>query len=79
MLIVEDVVTKGGRVAETMEIARQHNAEIAGVAMMVDRSDGKLQLGIPLTSLIKLQVETFAPDQLPADLAAIPATKPGSK
>jgi orotate phosphoribosyltransferase len=79
VLVVEDVVTKGGRVAETLEIARQHKADIVGVAMMVDRSDGNLQLGVPLTSLIKLQVETFAPDQLPADLAAKPATKPGSK
>jgi orotate phosphoribosyltransferase len=47
--------------------------------MVVDRSGGTVDLGIPLISLIKLVVETFAPDQLPADLAAIPATKPGSK
>jgi orotate phosphoribosyltransferase len=47
--------------------------------MVVDRSDGSLDLGVPLFPLIRLQVETFDPASLPADLAAIPATKPGSK
>lgn len=78
-LIVEDVVTKGGRVQETIEIVRQNGGVVTGVAMVVDRSGGTVDLGIPMISLIKLVVETFAPDQLPADLAAIPATKPGSK
>jgi orotate phosphoribosyltransferase len=47
--------------------------------MVVDRSAGGIDLGVPTVSLIRLDVETFAPDQLPPDLAAIPATKPGSK
>ncbi len=79
LLIVEDVVTKGGRVQETLDIVRAHQGNPVAVAMMVDRSDGNLALGVPLHSLIRLNVETFQPDQLPADLAAIPATKPGSK
>lgn len=79
LLIVEDVVTKGGRVQETLEIVRQHNGSPVAVAMLVDRSDGTLDLGVQTVSLIRLNVETFAPDQLPADLAATPATKPGSK
>lgn len=79
LLVVEDVVTKGGRVQETIDIVRAHQGEVVGVAMVVDRSDGTVQLGVPSVSLIRLQVEAFPPDQLPADLAAIPATKPGSK
>lgn len=79
VLIVEDVVTKGGRVQETLEIARQHKVEVRGVAMLVDRSNGTVNFGVPAFSLIKLNVETFAPDQLPPDLAATPAVKPGSK
>ena len=47
--------------------------------MVVDRSNGAVNLGVPTFSLIALNVETFAPDQLPADLAARPAIKPGSK
>ncbi len=79
MLVVEDVITKGGRVQETLEIVRAHGGTPLGVAMMVDRSDGGLDLGTPLFSLIRLHVETFPADQLPPDLAALPAVKPGSK
>ena len=79
MLVVEDVVTKGGRVQETIDIVRAHGGEVAGVGMLVDRSNGKVDLGVPTASLIALEVEMFAPDKLPADLQKIPATKPGSK
>ena len=79
ILVVEDVVTKGGRVQETIDIVRHHGGTVLGVAMVVDRSDGTLDFGAPAFSLIKLNVETFSPDQLPADLAQIPVTKPGSK
>jgi orotate phosphoribosyltransferase len=79
LLVVEDVVTKGGRVQETIDIVRRHQGQIVGVAMVVDRSDGQLCLGIPTFSLIKLYIETFAPDNLPPDLASMPVQKPGSK
>ena len=78
-LIVEDVVTKGGRVQETIDIVRANQGDIAGVAMLVDRSDGSVKLGIPVVSLIRLHVEAFPADQLPPDLAKTPAVKPGSK
>ena len=79
ILIVEDVVTMGGRVRETMDIVRANGGIVAGVAMVVDRSNGATQLGVPTLSLIALQVETFDPAQLPPDLAKTPAVKPGSK
>ena len=47
--------------------------------MVVDRSNGAVDLGVPTLSLLAMRVETFSPDNLPPDLAAIPATKPGSK
>jgi len=78
-LIVEDVVTKGGRVQETLDIIRTHQGIVTGIAMMVDRSEASLKLGPPVFSLIQLHVETFAPDQLPPDLSKLPAIKPGSK
>lgn len=78
ILIVEDVVTKGGRVQETIDIVRAHQGEVLGVAMLVDRSNGTVDLGVPLFRLIQLKVEAFAPDKLPPELAAIPAVKPGS-
>ena len=79
ILIVEDVITKGGRVQETIDIVRAHHGEVVGVAMAVDRSNGAVNLGVPTFSLLSLHVESFPPDKLPPDLAAIPAVKPGSK
>jgi len=78
VVIVEDVVTKGGRVRETMDIADSHGVRTLGVAMIVDRSNGEVDLRVPTFSLLPIRVEAFEPDQLPDDLAAIPAVKPGS-
>jgi len=79
MLVVEDVITKGGRVQETIDIVRAHGGRVLGVATIVDRSNGAVNLGVPMQSLISLKVEAFEADKLPPDLAATPATKPGSK
>src|SRR3989442_8163358 len=79
ILVVEDVVTKGGRVQETIDIARAHGGHVLGIAMAVDRSGGAVNFGVATFSLLKLQVETFEADKLPADLLRIPSVKPGSK
>ena len=79
ILVVEDVVTKGGRVQESIGIVTRCGGEVVGVAMAVDRSDGQVQFGVPAFSLLKMRVETFEPDKLPADLAAMEVLKPGSK
>ena len=79
ILVVEDVVTKGGRLQETMDIVRVHGGHVLAAAMVVDRSNGTVNLGLPLVSILKLNVETFHPDKLPADLAVLPPVKPGSK
>lgn len=79
VLVVEDVVTQGGRAKETIEIVRQHQGAVLAVAMLVDRSNGAANLGVPSFSLIQLNVETFPADRLPPDLASLPAIKPGSK
>jgi orotate phosphoribosyltransferase len=72
-------VTKGGRVQETIDIVRANRGQVVGAAILVDRSNGIVDLGVPLVSLIAMRVETFEPDKLPPDLAAIPVAKPGSK
>jgi orotate phosphoribosyltransferase len=79
ILVVEDVVTKGGRVQETLDIVRAHAGQVVGIAMAVDRSGGGVSFGVPTCSLLALNVETFEADKLPPDLAATPAVKPGSK
>ncbi len=79
MLVVEDVITRGGRVRETLDIVSAGGGTVLGVAALVDRSGGTVDFGVPLVSLLALQVETFEADKLPVDLAAVPAVKPGSK
>jgi len=79
-IVVEDVVTRGGRVQETIDIVRQHGGVVAAVAALVDRSGGQLpDFGCPFISLVQMNVETFEPGKLPPDLAGTQATKPGSK
>jgi orotate phosphoribosyltransferase len=79
-IVAEDVVTRGGRVQETIDIVRQHGGIVTAVGVIVDRSGGDhADFGCPFVSLVDMNVETFPADQLPADLAAIPAVKPGSK
>lgn len=79
-LVAEDVVTRGGRVQETIEIVRTHGGIVAAAGSIVDRSGGSLRdFGCPFVSLVQMKVETFDPDKLPPDLASIPAVKPGSK
>ena len=79
-IVAEDVVTRGGRVQETIDIVHAHGGAVAAVGVIVDRSGGnRPDFGCPFVSLIQMNVETFASDQIPADLAGIPAAKPGSK
>lgn len=79
-IVAEDVITRGGRVQETIDIVRHRGGVVVATGVLVDRSGGLTpDFGCPLHSLLRLDVETFAPDQLPADLAATPAIKPGSK
>jgi orotate phosphoribosyltransferase len=79
-VVIEDVVTRGGRVQETIEIVRAHGGTASAVGVIVDRSGNqKPDFGCPFVSLVEMNVENFEADKLPADLAKIPAQKPGSK
>src|SRR5246127_3801846 len=79
-IVVEDVVTRGGRAQETIDIVRAHGAVVSAVGVIVDRSGAaKPNFGCPFVSLVELKVETFEANDLPKDLAALPVQKPGSK
>lgn len=78
-LMVEDVVTTGLSSRECIAAATKAGATVAGGCCLVDRSGGKADIGVPLISLAALDIPTFAPDELPPDLQAIPAVKPGSR
>jgi orotate phosphoribosyltransferase len=78
VLVVEDVVTRGGRVLECIEIVRRAGGAAAGVAMLVDRSAGSVRFDVPSVSLMELSFPTYPPDRIPEALARIPVEKPGS-
>jgi len=78
VLIAEDVVTRGGRVQECIDIVRQAGAVPVAVAMLVDRSAGQSRFDVPAVSLLELSFPTYPADAVPAALAAIPVQKPGS-
>jgi len=79
-VVVEDVVTRGGRVQETIDIVRAHGGVVSAVGVIVDRSgEAKPDFGCPFVSLVEMTVENYPADNLPPDLARIPAVKPGSK
>ncbi|GHC10187.1 orotate phosphoribosyltransferase [Cerasicoccus arenae] len=78
LLVVEDVITRGGRVNEALNIIAAEGGTAAGVAVLVDRSEGQVSFSAPLTTLLAFSFPTYDPANLPPELAAIPAMKPGS-
>jgi orotate phosphoribosyltransferase len=79
-IVAEDVVTRGGRVQQTIDIVHAHNGIVSAAGVIVDRSgQEKPDFGCPFVSLVEMNVETFEADKLPPDLAKIPVVKPGSK
>ncbi len=78
ILVVEDVITRGGRVREALDIIKAEGGNCTGVAVLVDRSQGQTTFEVPLTALLQLSFPTYEADKLPAELAALPASKPGS-
>jgi orotate phosphoribosyltransferase len=78
VMIVEDVVTRGGRVLECIDIVKNGGGIPVAVAMLVDRSAGTMRFEIPAASLLELSFPTYPADRVPAELAAIPVEKPGS-
>jgi orotate phosphoribosyltransferase len=79
ILMVEDVITTGLSSREAIAAINQAGGQVVAAAAIVDRTAGAVDLGVPFFPLIELNFPTFAPDALPADLAAIKAIKPGSR
>jgi orotate phosphoribosyltransferase len=79
VVMVEDIVTTGLSSRECLAALREHPGTILGAACLIDRSGGRADLGVPLVSLVELDIPAYPPEALPADLAALPAVKPGSR
>lgn len=79
VVMVEDIVTTGLSSRECLAALAGTPGRLLGAACLIDRSGGKADLGVPLVSLTRLDIPAYSPDALPAELAALPAVKPGSR
>ncbi len=79
VVIVEDIVTTGLSIRETIETLRDLKAEVIAAACIADRSAGKADVGTKLIALAEYEVPSYDKDNLPPELAALPAIKPGSR
>lgn len=79
VLLVEDVVTTGLSSREAITAVEAAGGTVIGAAALVDRSGGNADLGVPFTALIQIDVPIYSADNLPPELASIPAVKPGSR
>lgn len=79
VLMVEDVVTTGLSSREAIAAVAREGGEVIAESALVDRSEGHAELGVPFYPLITLSFPTYAEDEIPPELAALPVTKPGSR
>lgn len=79
VIIVEDIVSTGLSIRECIEAVRRIGANVVAAACLIDRSAGEAEIGVPLIALTQYKVPAYPADQLPPELAAIPAVKPGSR
>lgn len=79
VLLVEDVVTTGLSSREAMEAIASEGGQVIAAASLVDRSGGQAAFDVPFFPLVELNFPTYAEDDVPAELARIPAIKPGSR
>ncbi|MGV3513017.1 MAG: orotate phosphoribosyltransferase [Novosphingobium sp.] len=79
VLMVEDVVTTGLSSREAIKAIEEAGGQVIAAAALVDRSAGSVDLGVPFFPLVALNFPTYAPDELPPELAGTEAIKPGSR
>ena len=79
VLIVEDIVTTGLSIRETIAAVREAGGDVVGCACLIDRSAGEADVGVPLVALAHYRVPAYRPDEVPPEMAAIAPVKPGSR
>ena len=79
VLMMEDVVTTGLSSGEAIQAIRDAGGDVMAAGALIDRSNGAAQFDVPFFPLVTLAVPSYAADELPPELAALPATKPGSR
>ena len=78
LVVAEDVVTRGGRVQETIDIVKAAGGRVVAVALLVDRSGGRAEFGCPTFSLLQMEPVTWDPAECPLCKEGVPLVHPGS-
>ena len=65
VLVAEDVITTGGSVQEVIDIVKEQGGKVAGVAVLVDRTNGNIDFGCRLQSVYSTEVISYAPEECP--------------
>lgn len=76
VLVIEDALTTGGSIRKVIDVVRAARAEVVGAAVLVDRSGGRVDLGVPVRSLLTLEVNAWEPGQCPLCRAGVPLVEP---
>lgn len=76
-IIIEDVTTTGGSIVEVLELLKEHDVECIGVGLLVDRSNGKLDFGVPVEAMLTVDAKSWEPEECPLCKNNVPLTKPG--
>ncbi len=79
VLIVDDILTTGSSITEVVEAVKKLGAAIVGIGVLVDRSEHKIEFGVPLFSCLRAATITYSPDNCPLCAAGIPLTRPGGQ
>ncbi|MBS1711432.1 MAG: orotate phosphoribosyltransferase [Armatimonadetes bacterium] len=79
VLVVDDVLTTGLSVQETMDAVSRFGGTVAGVGVLIDRSSQSLDFGVPFFAAYQVQAQSWAQDEVPDWLSAIPVAKPGTR
>ena len=79
ILLVEDVITTGLSSREAIKAIEASGGEVVAAAALVDRTGGSVDLGVPFHALVTINFPTYAENEMPPELAALPAVKPGSR
>ncbi len=78
VLVVDDILTTGGSIRETLAALDPHGVQAVGIAVLVDRSGGRIDFGAPLYATYQTDIATFAPDDCPLCREGLPLVKPGT-
>ncbi len=74
LIVVDDVLTTGGSVRHVIEAVREEGGEVAGVAVLIDRTDGSIDFGAPFFACLALDLPSFAPTECPFCSTGVPLT-----